>query len=904
MDENNPLERLNYFTGAFLGTADFQTEQNYLRALSQFKNRHLHTWGVADGLTVEATPQADAVVVAPGGAIDADGHEILLAELTTVALPAAPPARLYLTIQYSETYADYTEHDGVGGFTRIVSIPKLEFSPQHTDDGSRILLAIVSCDHNGTIQQVTYGDGALARRHAGIGVGEITFDVAGSAPKALPKAVGRYDPLDESTSLAITAQQVSFAAAVEVDGRLAVGASTEPGDFTVTALSRAAAGLISSKDTTVTLTGAKFPDTIRPGDRIVVPKALGHAAQSRFVAARIDNQTITTDAPFSPPLDTVAFEIEQGNLMQVTTHAEQGVIKVTNAGAVSLGAKGSTETSDYTMAITDEGYVGIGIDNPKAALDVAGDVIAQRYFGDGAGLKNVAGLWNVSPANDKDIYYDEGNVAIGLQDPAAALEVVSKNRFDGQGTVSNKAGDKTLYGQGTKFETELVVGTVILVGDLADDLSHGISVQEKLVEAIKSDTELTLSEPFQPPLTDAIFKIKTPIANFAAENNTNDPALTVRSNNRVGINLAVPKYTLDVAGEINASGGIITSGDLTCDELKASDSVTVAGGATVIDKTGINTNALTSATATIAGGTLGAATFDKTTFTVPTLSTGKATITDQMILAGSSSQFGTPETVPTQADIHKTYTAGGTAQTDGIIIVQGNPPNIPGLLDLSYARGQTKDGGNVVLDAMAVCGHIYFKAKHNSTPLNFADPGSFTMPVRKGNAWTVSVSKQSYWNITWFPFGKGGCQVVEEEVGPLEIPEVDGKFILEMETDHIGIRKSAVEVASLVANSFPKMPDEGLIEQFEEDLEAIVLTASFAHARKLAQTVGQMANPPLSEKDVTNLRQGLRAVLNEPTPIALTGFVTAVASACLWQITATRKGQIVRALDELINKPH
>lgn len=46
------MKRVRYFPGQVLSTADFETEQSYLRAKRRPHNRWLHGWGVVGGLTV------------------------------------------------------------------------------------------------------------------------------------------------------------------------------------------------------------------------------------------------------------------------------------------------------------------------------------------------------------------------------------------------------------------------------------------------------------------------------------------------------------------------------------------------------------------------------------------------------------------------------------------------------------------------------------------------------------------------------------------------------------------------------------------------------------------------------------------------------------------------------------
>ena len=69
--------------------------ENYLLPLSLSATSGLYAAGVADGLTVTATPQQTGVTVAPGVALDAVGHVIVLAAGGFAVIdPAANPSQV------------------------------------------------------------------------------------------------------------------------------------------------------------------------------------------------------------------------------------------------------------------------------------------------------------------------------------------------------------------------------------------------------------------------------------------------------------------------------------------------------------------------------------------------------------------------------------------------------------------------------------------------------------------------------------------------------------------------------------------------------------------------------------------------------------------------------------------
>ena len=72
--------RNHYFTGKLLTARDLLVEQRYLRDKLRLHHRVLHGWGVACGLRVVPHPHCPdlRVIVEPGVAIDACGHEIVV----------------------------------------------------------------------------------------------------------------------------------------------------------------------------------------------------------------------------------------------------------------------------------------------------------------------------------------------------------------------------------------------------------------------------------------------------------------------------------------------------------------------------------------------------------------------------------------------------------------------------------------------------------------------------------------------------------------------------------------------------------------------------------------------------------------------------------------------------------
>ncbi|NES86755.1 MAG: hypothetical protein F6K10_38425, partial [Moorea sp. SIO2B7] len=102
-------------------------------------------------------------------------------------------------------------------------------------------------------------------------------------------------------------------------------------------------------------------------------------------------------------------------------------VKVT--GVIRSGhSSGSLRIDDAlhtTGALTVDGNVGIGTNNPRQKLEVNGTVKATRFEGDGSGLTGISagGETKWSDGDSNRIYYNAGHVGIGTNNPSQKLEV-------------------------------------------------------------------------------------------------------------------------------------------------------------------------------------------------------------------------------------------------------------------------------------------------------------------------------------------------------------------------------------------------------------------------------------------------------------------------------------------------
>lgn len=100
------LERPAFFDGQRLEADDLAAMYDFHRQLRWLHNRSLHNWGIAVGFNVSGTKGASEVTVTPGYALDCLGHDLLLSQSLTLAVPAVSgaaaggPMTYYLTTSY------------------------------------------------------------------------------------------------------------------------------------------------------------------------------------------------------------------------------------------------------------------------------------------------------------------------------------------------------------------------------------------------------------------------------------------------------------------------------------------------------------------------------------------------------------------------------------------------------------------------------------------------------------------------------------------------------------------------------------------------------------------------------------------------------------------------------------
>jgi len=154
MAEDQGFKRINFFKGFVTTTKDWNDAERYHVEKRKLHNRCFHGAGVVPGyrqeLKVRARGRADmSVEVAPGYAIDGQGHDILLYETEIKAINKGDfklPLTIYFVVKYVEEFSDfiaYKENLDFKGHRRIQEKAAIEVSITEPDVASQVEIARV-----------------------------------------------------------------------------------------------------------------------------------------------------------------------------------------------------------------------------------------------------------------------------------------------------------------------------------------------------------------------------------------------------------------------------------------------------------------------------------------------------------------------------------------------------------------------------------------------------------------------------------------------------------------------------------------------------------------------------------------------------------------------------------------
>jgi hypothetical protein len=423
-------KRVRYFDGQFLQDQDFIDEQDYQLDREHRHNRLLHGPGITEGLSVTSAGP-NQVTVSAGSAIDSDGRQLVLAQATTVDLPAADfndKQGIQLLISYLESAEDPQTVGGSRDFTRWLERPTLTaLAPGETYSGSypTVLLMTLTLDGSGRVT----GDNSprvysgLLLPGLGTGVATLSADSGGAAQLSGSLSVTGSVGIGTNPGFPL---HLAAGKALRIDG--GTGASDDAayfsfggdGAFNIDARNQAGGRL------TVQDSGNVGIGTASPGARLEVFGG-GVDSVDLLVNGRLRSNSdegglwVSTDRFIGGIGNGVGFW--SGNAWRLL---------VLPSGNVGIGT--ATPGTNLAVAGTTSliGNVGIGTASPASALHVtkgkalridggtsADDNAAYFSFG-GNGAFNIDA---VGTTGGRFTVQNSGNVGIGTNSPSSLLHV-------------------------------------------------------------------------------------------------------------------------------------------------------------------------------------------------------------------------------------------------------------------------------------------------------------------------------------------------------------------------------------------------------------------------------------------------------------------------------------------------
>lgn len=505
----NPLriERPHYFTGEALLTDDFICEQSFQMGMLATHNVSLYTYGIASGLVVsepEDNNGVQQVQISAGVAIDRLGRQIILLQKMALPLNDIQPSTTYfITINYAEVFADYSNDTGTPGYKRIVQQPQLKYLRNLDEPGINILLAAVSFDANSDISNLTYQSQNKQRQYVATSVGAVRFMTADSGVNT-NEIVAETTVMPETRHAQILAQtegsgdqtnyylefdapRSQFMGHLSSRGNFGIGVDQPVANLQIDAVTFKGRGTFTTKGVQVTFDTVTSPP-FQVGDILISDKSVGNGEQQKRTIKTIISQgtLVSVDKAFSPELTNTTYTYIRAALARFAVNSSaSSLFQVNYDGSVGLGAVAAAkneQSGPNALTITSDRKVGIALSSgvPTATLDVngninttgitsSGKIVAQSFEGNGSGLKNlnIISDWvkETPGSNASNLYYTSGNVGIQDSNPEASLSVGGGLAAIGSGVIS-RINNTVVKGYNTAFLDQVKPGDTLAIGTL------------------------------------------------------------------------------------------------------------------------------------------------------------------------------------------------------------------------------------------------------------------------------------------------------------------------------------------------------------------------------------------------------------------------------------------------------
>ena len=425
-------KRVRFFDGQFLQDQDFVDEQDYQLDREHRHNRLLHGPGVADGLTVtSATP--NQVTVAPGTAIDADGNQLVLAQATTVDLPAADfndKQGVQIFITYQATATDQQTVGGSSDYTRWLERPQLTaLAPGNSYSGtaSPVLLANVGLDNAG---RVTVDN--TARTYSGLRL---------PGPGA-----------DAATLRATSSGELHLAGGLTVDGSVGIGTANPGHDLEIGAYQgqdrfltfKVEGGNTHMSGVNMWAWQDNYGYSLRYDERMASPNGLHIKShnQDPVGVTRMFLDWFTGNVGIGTTTPGARLEVIGGGGTSIDFIVNGRMQSNSNDGGLwvssdrFVGGFGSSigfwNNNDWRLVVQNDGNVGVGTSQPGYPLHVAAGKTLRVDGGTGAtdnavyfsfGGNGAFGIDAPGVPSGRFKVDNSGNVGIGTAAPGHDLEI-------------------------------------------------------------------------------------------------------------------------------------------------------------------------------------------------------------------------------------------------------------------------------------------------------------------------------------------------------------------------------------------------------------------------------------------------------------------------------------------------
>lgn len=212
-------------------------------------------------------------------------------------------------------------------------------------------------------------------------------------------------------------------------------------------------------------------------------------------------------------------------------------------GNVGIG-KTPTVPLDVNGAINASGNISAGSFTTAGTINATGIITANKFVGNGSGLTGI-GLWGISSSN---IYYNTGNVGIGLNNPSTILQIAKTDASTNLSLSNTAAID--IWNMSGSANT----GAQINFRSDGNSGASGIGAVIGYVNMTSTSTAGSAGN-----LVFGVKKLK--------EDATITPAITIQQGGYVGIGTSTPQTALHVNGDLRVDGTIFHRGTLKSQEI-------------------------------------------------------------------------------------------------------------------------------------------------------------------------------------------------------------------------------------------------------------------------------------------------------------------------------------------------